>query len=124
MARIDQVILNENANTFVSVPKNESLIFNIDSRNITGLGYLPRQDGKTDGMITKYAVYTSDGNSRWKLLKEGEFSNIKANPVWTRINFDKPVTAKLIKLVPKELTEGSNSPLPELNFMKNNRGKT
>jgi len=67
-------------------------------------------------MITKYAVYTSDGNSRWKLLKEGEFSNIKANPVWTRINFDKPVTAKLIKLVPKELTEGQQSTVAGVEF--------
>ena len=116
MARIDQVILNENANIFVSVPKSESLIFNIEGRNITGLGYLPRQDGKTDGMITKYAVYTSDGNSRWKLLKEGEFSNIKANPVWTRINFDKPVTAKLIKLVPKELAEGQQFTVAGVEF--------
>lgn len=101
MARIDRVILNENSNTFVAIPKNESLIFNTEGRNITGLGYLPRQDGKTEGIITKYAVYTSDGNSRWKLLKEGEFSNIKANPVWTRINFDKPVVSCVYKACAK-----------------------
>lgn len=116
MARIDQVILNENSNTFVAIPKNESLIFNTEGRNITGLGYLPRQDGKTEGIITKYAVYTSDGNSRWKLLKEGEFSNIKANPVWTRINFDKPVVSRFIKLVPKELTDGGQYTVAGVEF--------
>ena len=89
------------------VPKSESLIFNIEGRNITGLGYLPRQDGKTEGMITKYAVYTSDGNSRWKLLKEGEFSNIKANPVWTRINFDKPVCSQVDKTRSKRAYGGA-----------------
>lgn len=106
MARIDQVILDDNPNTFVKVPKNDALIFRTEGRNITGIGYLPRQDGKADGMITKYAVYVSDGASRWKLLKEGEFSNIKANPVWTKINFDQPVKSRYVKLVPKELTEG------------------
>ncbi len=116
LARIDQVILNENSNTFVAIPKNESLIFNTEGRNLTGLGYLPRQDGKTEGIITKYAVYTSDGNSRWKLLKEGEFSNIKANPVWTRINFDKPVVSRFIKLVPKELTDGGQYTVAGVEF--------
>lgn len=114
--RIDQVILNEDTSKYVSIPKNESLIFNTEGKAITGIGYLPRQDGKTEGIITKYAIYISDGNSQWTLLKEGEFSNIKANPVWARINLDKPVNSKFIKLVAKELTDGEEYTVAGVEF--------
>ncbi|HIB8181426.1 TPA: alpha-L-fucosidase [Elizabethkingia anophelis] len=114
--RINQVILDEDTSKYVSIPKNESLIFNTEGKAITGIGYLPRQDGKTAGIITKYAVYTSDGNSQWMLLKEGEFSNIKANPVWARINLDKPVNSKFIKLVAKELTDGEEYTVAGVEF--------
>ena len=33
-------------------------------------------------MITNYEFYVSNDNKEWKLVDEGEFSNIKNNPLW------------------------------------------
>lgn len=48
---------------------------------IRGFTYLPRQDGTTNGMTDRYRFETSTDGSTWQVGAEGEFSNIKANPV-------------------------------------------
>ncbi|QNL52381.1 alpha-L-fucosidase [Olivibacter sp. SDN3] len=63
-----------------------------------GLGYLPRQDGKTDGTIEKYIYYSSDNGKDWRKIASGEFSNIKANPVLQYTSLDKTIEARYIKL--------------------------
>ncbi|MDH5825209.1 alpha-L-fucosidase [Sphingobacterium faecium] len=94
--------IDHNEQTFASVPAYEGgFIFEIMD-DVDGFGYLPRQDGQTAGIATKYKIYTSDNNQQWKLLKEGEFSNIKANPILQQIVFDQATKAKYIKFVPTE----------------------
>jgi len=50
--------------------------------NITGFEYLPDQGLWNPGIIVNYQFYVSNDNIDWKLVDEGEFSNIKNNPVW------------------------------------------
>jgi len=50
--------------------------------NISGFKYLPDQNKWSSGIITHYQFYVSADNKEWKLVSEGEFSNIKNNPVW------------------------------------------
>ena len=49
---------------------------------VSGFKYLPDQNRWSSGIITNYQFYVSTDNKGWKLVSEGEFSNIKNNPVW------------------------------------------
>ena len=65
--------------------------------NVSGFKYLPDQNKWSSGIITNYQFYISEDNIKWKLVDEGEFPNIKNNPVWQIKNFS-PVKARYIKL--------------------------
>lgn len=65
--------------------------------NVSGFKYLPDQGRWSSGSITTYQFYVSEDNKKWKLVSEGEFSNIKNNPVWQTKNFSL-VNARYIKL--------------------------
>jgi len=65
--------------------------------NVCGFKYLPDQNKWSSGIITNYQFYISEDNVEWKLVNEGEFSNIKNNPVWQIRNFSQ-VKARFIKL--------------------------
>lgn len=47
---------------------------------ITGFSYLPGQK-RTSGIISSYQFFVSTDNIEWQLQSEGEFSNIKNNPL-------------------------------------------
>ncbi|MEZ0130659.1 discoidin domain-containing protein, partial [Flavobacterium sp. LBUM151] len=48
---------------------------------ITGFTYVPQQVGNNLNLISKYEFYTSLDNVKWTLQSDGEFSNIKNNPI-------------------------------------------
>ena len=65
--------------------------------NVSGFKYLPDQNKWSSGIITTYEFYVSDDNSSWKLVDQGEFSNIKNNPLM-QIKTFAPAMARYIKL--------------------------
>jgi len=65
--------------------------------NICGFKYLPDQNRWSSGIITSYQFYVSENNKDWKLVNEGEFSNIKNNPLLQVKDFA-PVMARYFKL--------------------------
>jgi len=75
--------------------------------NLTGFRYLPDQSQWGPGIITTYQFYVSNDNVTWKLVKEGEFANIKNNPLWQAVQFA-PQKARYIKLTALKNTEGTN----------------
>jgi hypothetical protein len=63
------------------------LAFGIDNESDDGPisyseRYLPDQGLWNLGIITNYQFYVSNDNVEWKLADDGEFSNIKNNPLW------------------------------------------
>lgn len=94
-----KMAVDNNAQTFAQ-GKGE-IIFELN-KAISAFGYLPRQDGKKEGMITKYTLLISENGKTWKPYREGEFSNIQSNPIEQVIYFGEPLTTKFIKLVAKE----------------------
>jgi alpha-L-fucosidase len=50
--------------------------------NLIGFKYLPDQSLWGGGLISQYRFFISTNGNDWKLLSEGEFSNIKNNPLW------------------------------------------
>jgi alpha-L-fucosidase len=65
--------------------------------NVCGFKYLPDQNKWSSGIIFNYQFFVSGDNVKWKLVDEGEFSNIKNNPMWQIKNFPS-VEARYIKL--------------------------
>jgi Alpha-L-fucosidase len=64
---------------------------------LNGFKYLPDQNRWSSGIISNYEFYVSEDNIQWKKVDQGEFSNIKNNPVWQVKTFA-PAKARYIKL--------------------------
>jgi len=61
-------------------------------------GYLPIKDKHTDALIEKYNLFISNDGKTWTKIAEGEFSNIKANPILQRIALAHKWKARYISL--------------------------
>ncbi|SEV96039.1 alpha-L-fucosidase [Chitinophaga sp. YR573] len=75
-------------------------------QKLCGFRYLPDQ-GKTTGAIAKYQFFVSQDNTEWKLVDEGEFPNIKNNPLWQTRSFI-PVKARYVRLRAVREVNGNN----------------
>jgi len=75
---------------------------------LTGFRYYPDQALWGPGIITTYQFYVSNDNKEWKLADEGEFSNIKNNPLWQIKKFA-AVNARYIKLRALKNTENNDN---------------
>ena len=75
---------------------------------ISGFRYFPDQALWGPGIITDYQFYVSGDTKKWKLVNQGEFSNIKNNPLWQIKNFA-PERARYIKLRALGNTEGNDN---------------
>ncbi|SDI97179.1 alpha-L-fucosidase [Flavobacterium glycines] len=75
--------------------------------NLVGFRYLPDQNLRSKGIVTKYQFYVSLDNKKWELVNEGEFSNINNNPLWQNKIF-KLAKARYIKFTALENTKGDN----------------
>lgn len=65
--------------------------------NVSGFRYLPDQNWWAGGIITNYRFFVSQDGQEWRQVDEGEFANIKNNPLWQSKTFT-PVKARFIKL--------------------------
>lgn len=109
-------ITDQNNETFAMVSTEEGVVIELDAPT-KGLYYLPRQDGKKDGIIQKFIVYTSEDSSNWSEVMSGEFSNIVANPIAQTIRFPQTIHSKFIKFVPKDFKEAQFS-VAEIRLLK------
>ncbi len=75
--------------------------------NLSGFNYLPDQNRWSSGIITNFEFYISNDNAEWKQVDQGEFSNIKNNPVLQTRNFS-TVKARYIKLRALKNTSGDD----------------
>jgi alpha-L-fucosidase len=86
---------------------------------LTGFKYFPDQGLWGPGIITHYQFFVSNDNKEWKLVTEGEFSNIKNNPLWQTKKFS-PVKARYIKLrALKSAGDNDNIGYAELDVVTN-----
>ena len=68
--------------------------------NLKGFTYLPQQSRWPQGVIADYEFMLSENGKQWKKVSEGEFSNIKNNPIEQLIEF-KTTKARYFKFVGK-----------------------
>lgn len=105
-------MLDGKANTFATVADQGVIVVSTD-KPVSGIGFLPRQDGKHVGTPTQYRISTSADGKKWTVAKEGEFSNIKANPILQQVFFDTNSATKFIKFEPKQFIEGNELAIAE-----------
>jgi alpha-L-fucosidase len=74
--------------------------------NLCGFRYLPDQGRWPCGIITNYRLYVSNDPEDWKLVSEGEYPNIRNNPLWQTKTFG-PVQARYIKFSGLANTQGN-----------------
>ena len=75
--------------------------------SLKGFRYLPDYHLWSPGIITEYQLYVSNNNRNWQLIDEGEFSNIKNNPVIQITQFP-PTSARFIRFRAIRNTTGTN----------------
>jgi len=79
-------------------PLPVDLVIDLGSvRSLTGFRYLPDQNRWSSGLITRFQFDVSTDAQVWTPASEGEFSNIKNNPVWQDRRFE-PTPARYIRL--------------------------
>ncbi|MDR7132006.1 alpha-L-fucosidase [Algoriphagus sp. 4150] len=90
-----------------SLPK--SIVIDLGKEeNLVGFSYLPDQNWWGDGIITDFRFYVSQNGSQWQLADQGEFSNIKNNPL-KQVRSFKAVKARYIKLEALKNTNDNNT---------------
>jgi alpha-L-fucosidase len=106
-------ILDGNPTTAWHQPRNRKMPIDLvvdlgKEHNLCGFRYFPDQGLWGPGIITNYEFYISDDNVGWKLVNQGEFSNIKNTPLWQIKKFA-PEKARYFKLRALSNTEGNNN---------------
>jgi alpha-L-fucosidase len=76
--------------------------------NVIGFTYHPDMGIWGPGIITEYQFLVSADNKKWILVSEGEFSNIKNNPLWQTKMFDEE-KARYIMFRALKNTENNNN---------------
>ena len=83
---------------------------------VSSFSYLPRQDGKTSGMTDKYQFEVSADGKNWTKAAEGEFSNLRANPIEQSINLknvNEPV--RYFRFIGTSSLDGNSASAAEIN---------
>jgi len=78
------------------------------TETLVGFRYFPDQTLWDPGVITNYEFYVSDNNKDWKLVSEGEFANIKNNPLWQTKKFPSE-KSRYIRFRALKNAEGNNN---------------
>lgn len=92
-----------------NIPLPVDLVIDLGKEyNITGFRYHPDMGMWGPGIITDYRFFVSSDNKNWKLVSEGEFSNIKNNPLWQTKSFEQK-KARYIKFRALKNTENNNN---------------
>ncbi|MBF4516076.1 alpha-L-fucosidase [Flavobacterium sp. ANB] len=85
---------------------------------INGFTYVPQQVGNNLNLISKYEFYTSLDNVKWTIQSEGEFSNIKNNPIEQLKTFTE-TKARYLRFVAKSAEgKGQSVSIGEINVIE------
>jgi alpha-L-fucosidase len=83
-------------------------------QSVTAFTYLPRQDKKIEGTADRYIFYTSEDGVSWQKTTEGEFANIRSNPIEQLVPLSHPVTCRYFKFSIAHVVSGNGVAVAEL----------
>ena len=88
-------------------------------QTIPAFTYLPRQDKRTDGIADRYAFYIGNDGQSWQKVAEGEFSNIKSNPIEQLVPLSHPVSSRYFKFSILRVVGGNGVTVAEVGISAN-----
>lgn len=74
----------------------------------------PRADGTDHGLVDQYRFEVSDDGATWRQVAEGEFSNIRANPIEQTVKLATPVSGKYFRFTGLRCLAGDQVAIGEL----------
>jgi hypothetical protein len=93
---------------FADPPPPHHIVIDVgDERTLCGFGYLPRQDGGTNGMIRGYDLALSSDGIDWTVVASGELVTNPANRAERSVTFA-PHTGRYVRL--RALSEVNGQP--------------
>ena len=114
------LVFDNDPNTFWRSDENKALVIHLSKNLLTikALSYLPRQDGNVVDMTKGCLIEFSEDGEKWQKASEGEFGNLRANPVEQTIVFKKKVKARYLRFTAKEAVEGTGASIAEITLHK------
>ncbi len=105
---------DRNPATAASVKDDRILLDLGDKKSISSLHYLPDQSEYNEGLIKNYEISVGNSPKELEVVKTGEFSNIRNNPILQSVFFT-PVTARYLQLkATRMVTDGEKMKLAEI----------
>jgi alpha-L-fucosidase len=74
-------------------------------------------DGLPHGTIDRYRIEVSNDGETWHSIKEGEFGNIRNNPIEQEVRFEEKVEARYVRLTALRVLEMNHAVLAEVNLL-------
>lgn len=93
--------------------------FTIDlgqEERFSAFSYTPRQDGKTAGMTDRYRLSVSADGKQWREVAQGEFGNLRANPVEQSVRLSEPVRARYVRFTAERCLDAGAPTVAEFNL--------
>jgi alpha-L-fucosidase len=84
------------------------------SKDLAAVTVLPRQDGTAHAMVDRYRLEWSADGKIWSKPLEGEFSNLRANPVEQRIGLPAGTKARHLRFTALRVIEKNNVTIAEI----------
>ena len=88
-----------------------------ESLKLRAFTYLPRQDGTFAGMTDRYKFELSADGKSWKQVAEGEFGNLRANPIEQTIAFP-PQNARYFRFTGTHALEKNHVSAAEIGVLE------
>ena len=99
-------------------PPQEIVVDMGEEVEVQGFTYLPRQDSCFHGMTDKYQFYLgADGKTWGQPAAEGEFGNLRANPIKQTVNLPAVTKARYFKFVGTHCLERNHIVVAELGMI-------
>ena len=111
----EDVYTNWNTLEGSTTPFPQSIVVDMGREQaITAFTCLPRHDKAADGTVDSYIYAISDDGIKWQQVAEGEFANIKSNPVEQVIPLDHSYNARYFEFTAKHVLTGDGVAVAEL----------
>lgn len=93
----------------------QSLVIDLGrAHTVSALAYLPRQDGKTQQMTDKYLIELSSDGTNWQKAAQGEFSNLRANPILLEVKFKPRENTRYVRFTGMRALDGAGASAAEI----------
>ncbi len=84
----------------------------------SGFACLPKQNHEYKGLTDRYVFEVSMDGKEWEKVAEGEFPNVRADPILQEQTFEKKVKARFIRYIGTTALEGKGASAAELYLLK------